>query len=179
MWADAWSGSGGSFVAAFFGGVVALLVVLLTNEQQKREAAKGRQIAAIGDLVSALDEMVRISLAMSRSDLEDSVNRLQGAAARLHMNLPKGPLRTELRRSIPSLHTFAERPDDAAEFSAAVGVFRYELMKWPSASRKEKVQIAEKLAATRSEYESAWRALPVPKLEGRLARLRNRLKFRS
>jgi hypothetical protein len=153
-----WSGFIGSVVAAIVGGLVALLVVRLTDRQHALEASKERQIAAISDLVVALDEMVRIvSESTSQEGIDPSVSRLQGASVRLQIELPKGPMRTELRRSTIFFHTFSERTSDSAAFGDAAGHFRFALMQWPSASIKEKEKIAQTLIDMRARYETAWR----------------------
>lgn len=157
-WIQLWSGGVGAFVAALIGGLAALLVVRLTNRQHGLEASKGRQIAAIWELLVALDEMVRIVAGTSsQQDIEPSVSRLQGASARLQMEIPKGAMRTELRRSTIFFHRFAEEVAESASFGDAVGVFRFEIMQWPSASRKDKDNIARKLIDMRAGYEAAWR----------------------
>lgn len=157
-WIQLWSGGVGAFVAALIGGLAALLVVRLTNRQQGLEASKGRQIAAIGELVVALDEMVRIVTGTSpQKDIEPSVNQLQSASARLQMEIPKGPMRTELRRSTIFLHRFADEVAESPSFGDAAGVFRFQIMQWPSASRNDKDKIARTLIDMRMGYEATWR----------------------
>lgn len=157
-WEQMWSGFLGSLIAAIVGGVVALLVVKLTNRQHRRESSRGRQIAAISDMVLALDEMVRIvSEPDDHQDIRPSVSRLQGAAARWQMELPKGALRTELRRSTLFLHRFAEEIAEPASFAEAVGIFRFQIMSWPSSSHDEREHIAQVLVEMRANFEKRWR----------------------
>lgn len=161
-WIQLWSGGVGAFVAALIGGGVALLVVRLTASQHESEASKGRQIEAIWELLVALDEMVRIvSGTAAQRDLAPSVSRLQDASARLQMELRKGSMRTELRRSTIFFHRFADDVSESSSFVDAAGVFRFEIMQWPSASKKQKGEIAQKLIDMRAGYEDQWRASSV------------------
>jgi hypothetical protein len=56
-WIAVWNGAIGAFVAAVLGGAVALVVVRLTNAQQRRGVERTVEIAAVADLVAAIEEL--------------------------------------------------------------------------------------------------------------------------
>ncbi|MCY1675602.1 hypothetical protein OVA06_12945 [Pseudarthrobacter sp. SL88] len=56
-WIAFWNGAVGAFVAAVIGGGVALIVVRLTNAQQRRGVERTVEIAAVSDIVAAIEEL--------------------------------------------------------------------------------------------------------------------------
>jgi hypothetical protein len=101
-WAQLWSGTFGSFIAAVLGGLVALMVVRLTNGQNERQAERSRQIAAVADLVGGLDNVLVDFGAARTGDLHPPFVVLQSAWVRLKMSGQDAAALAEALKDVPS-----------------------------------------------------------------------------
>lgn len=154
---DIWSGTAGSLASAAIGALVALLVVWRTNFQQRAEASRGRQTAAIADMISALDEALRTAES-SGKQYDVSIRALQSATARLFMEMPRGGVvREALGRYPMFIERLVARSGASPDLDEVVSSFRHNLMNLPGAKKDEQDDIATKLEELRRHIEAKWR----------------------